>query len=178
MIDHRVSRRYAGALMNLVREQRDLDRVDADFTKIRQMIDRYPEITHLAVNSTISRTEKDDLINKFFGPEMHALLISFLKVLVAKRRFSQIKNIQEEFHRLYEKQKGIQHVEVISAVAMASKTEERLIRVLQKKLNAEIRLEAKIDPSLLGGLIIRFDGNEINESFKGRFLKMRQLLMA
>ena len=178
MIDHRVSRRYAGALFGLVSKTGDLERLHQDFTKIREMVDRHPEITHLALNSTISQAEKGDLMDKLFSPQISGILIHFLKVLIEKRRFGQLVGIQEEFHRLYEKQKGIQHVEVVTAAPLNSKTEERLVKALKNKLKAEIRLQAHVNPSILGGMIIRFSGNEINESFKDRLLKMRQLLLA
>ncbi|MSR77060.1 MAG: ATP synthase F1 subunit delta [Candidatus Omnitrophica bacterium] len=178
MIDHRVSRRYAGALIGLVTQADDLERVDQDFTKVRQMIGQYPEITHLALNSTISRAEKEDFIEKIFGPEVSGIMIHFLKVLIEKHRFAQLIGIQEEFHRLYEKKKGIQQVDVITAAALNPKTEERLIQALQKKFRTEIRLQTHVNPAILGGMILRFGGNEIDASFKDRLLKMRRLLLA
>ena len=178
MIDHRVSRRYAGALLGLLKSSEDLEKTQQGFLKIREMIDHHPEITHLALNSTISLAEKEDLMDKLFAPQISGILIHFLKVLIEKHRFGQLVGIQEEFHRLYEKQKGIQEVEVITASPINSKTEERLTAALKKKLKAEIRLQTRSDSAILGGMIIRFGGNEINASFKDRLSKMRQLLIS
>ena len=54
----------------------------------------------------------------------------------------------------------------------------RLEKVLEKKFRSEIRLTAKTDPDMIGGLILRFGGNEMNASFRSRLDALRQALTA
>lgn len=170
--------RYARALFNLAQERQDLEQIEKDLSKIRELVKQYPEISHLVLNSTISLTEKEDFIEKIFPADISRLVIHFLKVLIKKRRFQEFPLMQEEFHRLYQKKQGVRGVTAITAVPMSPKSEERLLQVLKHKLKSEIRLLTQTDPLLLGGLILRFDGMEIDASYKNRLEQIRQKLMA
>ena len=178
MIDLRAGRRYARALMGLVLRQGQADPVEKDFTAVRTVVDQHPEITRIVLNSTVPHAEKQSLMDKLFGEKIARPLLDFLKVLIEKRRFSQLGNIQEEFHRLYEKQKGIREIKVISPVALAPESRNKIAAVLKQKLRSEIRLVTEVDPKILGGLIVRFDGREMDMSFRARFFEIRQLLTA
>lgn len=177
-MDSKAVRRYARALFNLAELKTQLDLTEKDFLKIRQLVNQYPEISHLVLNSTISQAEKEDFIEKVFPPDLSKLILSFLKVLIKKRRFKELVSIQEEFHRLYEKKKNIQEVQVVTAVSMAPPAREKLIQALKKKLACEIRLMTETDPLILGGMIITFDGMQIDASYKTRLEVLRQKLMA
>ncbi len=183
MIDDKATPRYAQALYNLAQERGELERVDIDFKRIRDLVDRHPEITHLALNSTIAQAEKEDFIEKIFSESMDpvfrpaVLLLQFLKVLVKKRRFQQLADIQEEFHRSVERQQGIREVRAVSATALSAGTRERIKNVLKEKLKSEIRLVTETEPEMNGGLILRFEGSEIDASVRSRLAELRQKLM-
>ena len=180
MRDHKAARRYARALFGLADADPagKLDAADRDFTQVRALTDKHPEITRLVSNSTISLAQKEDLIDQIVPQGISSRLIHFLKVLIRKKRFADLGLIQEEFHRLYEKKKGIREVELVTAVELSPAVREKLNSVLKKRLKSEIRLHPKTDPDLIGGLILRFEGNEINGSLKSRLEELRQLLMA
>lgn len=178
MIERRAVVRYAQALFGLAEKQGVLDRVEQEFLAASQLAEKHPEISHLVRNSTIALAEKEDFIDKLVGSESSPLLVNFLKVLVKKKRFTELGDIREEFHRLYEKKKGLQEVEAVTAVPLAKETEDRLRSALKKRLNAEIRLVLRTDPSLLGGLVLRFDGTEMNASFRARLDELKLNLIS
>ena len=177
MRDYQVSSRYACALMGLAGSLDAIEALDESFTFLIQIVDKHPEISHLLLNSTISKLEKEDFVDKIFPQEMPRLLVSFAKALIRKGRFVHIREIQETFHKLFEKEKGLQQVEAITAIPLSKKSEDRLKSVLKEKLNAEIILTATVDPQIMGGLIIRFDGKEINSSFASHLSELRQKLL-
>ncbi len=177
MIDLRAVRRYSSALFALAKERGELEQLESDFQEVRRLVDTHKEISHLVANSTISLAEKEDFIDKIMPPRLSKLLIHFLKVLIKKKRFQNLADLQEEYHRLFEQDKGIQEVEVLTAVELPPAYELRLRQVLANKLNAEIRLAPKVDPRLIGGLILRFAGKEINASYRSRLEELRQSLV-
>lgn len=184
MIDHNASARYAKALFHLAEERNELERIDTDFKRVRDTVARYPEITHLALNSTISQAEKEDFVEKIFADSTDPvfrpvpLLLQFLKVLVKKRRFRELTDIQQEFHRLVERKQGIREVRAITATPLSAGTRERIKNVLKEKLKADIRLVTETEPELIGGLILRFEGSEIDASVRSRLAELKQKLMA
>ena len=181
MIDHKAGIRYARALFGLAAEGRELDEIEREFIRVRGLVEHHPEITHLVLNSTISAGEKEDFIEKVLsekGRRFSPLLLNFLKVLIKKRRFKELVVVQEEFHRLYERKKGIREVRAITAVPLSRVNEDKLRAVLKKRLQSEIRLVTETDPDILGGLILRFDDGEIDASFRSRLAELKQKLMA
>ncbi|HXV27949.1 MAG TPA: ATP synthase F1 subunit delta [bacterium] len=177
-MDTKAVARYARALFNLAEAGKELDRVEKDLLRIRQLVNQYPEISHLVLNSTISQAEKEDFIEKVFPTDLSKLVLDFLKVLIKKRRFKDLAWMQEQFHRLYEKAKGLQEVRVTTAIAITKPVQDRLIQSLAKKLGCEIRLLTETDPDILGGMIVAFDGTQIDASYKTRLDELRQKLMA
>lgn len=178
MGDSLAAPRYARALLFLAEERGELEQTDRYFAEVRKVVERHPEISHLVLNSTISFEEKEDFIEKVLPAAATKLVLHFVKVLIRKRHFRDVAEIQEKFHQLYEAKQGIQEVIVISAVPLPDGTVQKLKAILKKKLAAEIRLEKQTDPKILGGLILRFNGTELNGSFLGRLEKMRQQLLA
>lgn len=176
MKDTQAPIRYARALLELALEGGQLSELDADFRKLTGLLDRHPEISHLVQNSTLSAGEKEDFLDKVFGGEISQSLIHGLKVIIRKNRFNQIREIQEAFHRLAEKEQGICEVRVITARPLQAAPATKLRLALQQKLKAEVRLLQETDPSLIGGMVLRFDGTEINTSFKNRLSELRQKL--
>ena len=177
IVDHKANLRYARALFGLAKERNEIQKIEKDFTQLAALLKKHPEITRLVINSTISQTEKEDFLDKILPPEFSKTLVQFAKVLVHKRRFAQIAFIQEAFHRFYEEKQGIQEVRVLTPIPLSSLAEEKLIRALKKKLNSDVYLIPETDPGLVGGMILRFGGMEIDASYKNRLLELRQKLM-
>jgi len=178
MMDQRAAGRYARALLGLALERSELDSLDAALLQLRELVDKNPAIMHVILNSTIQENEKDAFLNKILIGNDSKLLGNFLKLLIKKRRFQDFAAIQERFHKLVEKEKGLLEVTAISAVPLSAGSEEKLIAMLTRKLKATIRLSRKVDKRLIGGIIIRFEGREIDASFKSALTELRQRLVA
>ena len=73
----------------------------------------------------------------------------------------------------YKKACGTQHVTAVTAVAMTADEKQKLETVLRKKRKKEIELENEVDPSILGGIILRFSDSQTDASLKGRLEKAK-----
>lgn len=177
MKDRRAIERYAAALFQSAEEKKELEVLDHHLLRTRELVQRHPEISNLLSNSTIALSEKEDFIDKIVPAGISRTLVHFLKVLVKKRRFHELPDIQEEHHRLFEKKKGIREVEAISAVPLSTRLEKKISEILAKKFNSEIRLISKTKPNLIGGFILRFLDRELDASIRGRLEEMRQRLL-
>lgn len=178
MMDLRAVHRYARAIFDLAEKANLLDKMDDQLIAICRLVQTHPEINHLVSNSTIANSEKEDFIAKVVPADTLPLLVNFLKVLIKKRRFWELSAIQTEFHRSYERKRRIEEVVVITAVPLSSENTAKLEKVLEAKLKSDIQLIAKTDPKMIGGLILRFGGHEINASFRARLENLHQLLTA
>jgi F-type H+-transporting ATPase subunit delta len=177
VIDQTVVSRYARALFALAEEQNATAEADKGLETVQKLTEQHPSVLRLISNPTISVIEKKDFIEKFFAGSAPKIVVHFLNVLLEKKRISELAPVQLEFRRLFEAKKGIKEVTALSAVEISPANLEKLKTVLAKKLSSEIRIKTEVDPDLIGGLIVRFDGKEVNASFRARLDEVRQRLI-
>lgn len=178
MRDSRIGTRYAQALFRLSEESAQWERLEKELREATELVARYPEISHLLSNTTVSREEKEGFLEKVLPEKFSSLLVHFLKVLIKKRRFRDLAIIQEKFHRLYEEKKGLQRVRVETPFALEEPLKEKLRRALEKKFRKSVHLEAAVNPELIGGMVLDFDGTQIDGSFRTALHELEQKLLA
>ncbi len=170
--------RYTRALFELAEKEDHLAEIDAGLHALAKILETQPKVLLLMANPTLTESEKCALALKLLGNTPSRLLERFLHVLIDKKRFAILPEVQKIFHSRFEKKQGVQEVEMLSAVPFSSETREKFKAALTKKLRTEIRLIPKTDRDLLGGFILRFDGKEIDCSFKNRLYEIQQKLFS
>ena len=170
--------RYARALFQIAQDKKVLADMDRELETLCTVIKKHPAILRLVLNSALSNEEKEGFLSRVLGHSASPLLINFLKVLIKKNRFSELESIQLEFRRFSEQKQNIREVKVISAVPLSSENKNRLQSRLEKQMNAQIRLSPVLDPDILGGLILRFDNQQIDGSYRSRLAMLRQQLLS
>lgn len=176
MIDYRAAHRYARALLGYAEEKGTLEKTDADLNSVSVLLAAEPKIAHLALNPTLSQTEKEEFMEKIIPSGISKEVLRFVKLLVKKGRFRELAYIQRHFRLLFERKKGIQEVHALSAKPLSPELEAKLVKLLKSKLRSEIRLVTETDPELIGGLILRYDGMEVDTSYRSRLMLLKQKL--
>ena len=178
MSDVTAAGRYTRALFELAEKENSLSEMDAGLQAIAEALKTYPKVLLLMPNPTLTDTAKYALVQKLFSIERAYLLERFLRVLIDKKRFALLPEIQKDFHARFEKKQGLLEVEMVSAVPLSSKFTEKLKVFLKNKFRSEIRLLPGTDKRLLGGFVLRFDGKEIDCSFKNRLYEIQQKILS
>jgi F-type H+-transporting ATPase subunit delta len=178
MSDAIAAGRYTRALFELAEKGGCLAEIDAGLLALTKVLETEPKILLLVANPTLTRDQKVELALRTLTDGRTGLLERFLRMLIDKKRFALLPEIQNLFHESFEKKQGVQEVEMISAVSFSSEFLKKITAVLATKLSAKIRLIPGIDRGLLGGFVLRFAGKEINCSFKNRLYEIRQKLLS
>lgn len=173
-----VAVRYAAALFEIAEGKDCLDETLAEITAFTQAIKQNPVVRQLVLNSAIGAQEKESFLEKILGGKSSELLIHFLKVLLNRKRFSDLSDIQVEFQRMCEKKQGLKEVSVVSAVPLSDSFKDRLTAHLGKTLGTKIRMLSEVNPKILGGIILRFGHHQYNASYRHRLETIRQRLLA
>jgi len=173
-----VAARYAMALFETAEKSASVETVGQELAVFSQSVSKNPVVLKLVHNSAVSAAEKEKFLEKILGGKSSALLLQFLKVLLRKKRLSQLETIQLEFQRLCEQKQGIKEVSVISAVPLSESFKGRLCAHLGKALGAKIHMLTEVRPKILGGIILRFGHHQYNASFRHRLETIRQRLLA
>jgi F-type H+-transporting ATPase subunit delta len=110
------------------------------------------------------------------GDELQSGGVNFIRVLAANKRLSLLPEISRMFDQYKANQEKSIDVEVLSAFEQEHSTEKNLAEVLSKKLEREVRVDSKLDQSLLGGVLIRAGDLVIDGSVRGRLNKLAEAM--
>lgn len=144
---------YATALYEAAVEGGALERVAAEVLAIRELLHKAPEVERFLISPTIDFANKRKAIEAGFS-EFSKITTNFLLVLVDKGRAGVFDAIVHEFIDTMNRKEGIAEVQVHSARELADAEKARLIDVLAKKLSKKIKLDERVKPELLGGLVL------------------------
>lgn len=156
---------YADALFSLTEELRETEAVLGDVRTVLSVIDSSPEYLKLLDSPALSREERLGLIDRSFGT-LNKSLVNMAKLLSEKRMSHSLTKVLESYVRTYELSRGIEHVEVISAVPLTPSQCARLKAKLEGITKKQIIISNTHDPSLLGGMKLRYMGIQLDGSVK------------
>ncbi len=124
------------------------------------------EAYKILVLPTIGKKLKFQLLDELKKTELDYELINFFKILVKRDDFELVKEIFKEYKKLFIKGENIQEITAIIPKKLSSKNEEMLISKLEKKLNKKVEISFKEDPTIIGGIKLKWDNNEIDNTIK------------
>jgi F-type H+-transporting ATPase subunit delta len=130
------------------------------------------EFTALFCSSVGNRGDKLTLIERIVAPYGTELFTNFLRVLAKKDRLDLLPLILRESRLCHEIKQGKRRVQVASAEEMSNEQIERVRQQLSNKLPFDPIIESSVDPSLVGGIVIRVGDTVYDSSVKAR---MKQL---
>jgi len=169
-----IAGRYATAIFDLATEMKSVDAVAADFAALKRMIAGSADLARLVRAPIFGRDEQKKGMAAILS-QMNAnpLTTRFIFLLAAKRRLFILANIIAAFEGMVARQKGEMRAEVTSARALKDSEIEELKRVLKDKLKRDPRIETHVDPTLLGGLIVKVGSTMIDSSLRTKLNGMR-----
>lgn len=103
---------------------------------------------------------------------------NFIKNLAANKRLALLPHIAANFEQLKAAQEKSIDVEVVSAFTLSADLQEKLASALSKKLSRDVRVQASVDKSLIGGAVIRAGDTIIDGSLRGRLAKLAEAMNA
>jgi len=166
MIAQEIARRYARALFMSTQEKGLLDTVFEQLGDLGEHLDRDPSLLDFLNDPRVPEDDKRALVRDVFSGRTEKIIVEFLIVLIDKTRIGFLPIIIDEFIRLVEAEKGIGRVTVISSVPLNQAEKPTLIEKLAAKTGLKIELEEKIDPTILGGMIVILHNEIIDGSVR------------
>ena len=172
-----LSGRYASALFDLASEAGTVSAVEADLDKLGDALGESAELRALIKNPEISR-EQIGKVMTGLGDYLALtdLTRNFLGVLAHNRRIADLSAMIRAFHAIAAAQRGEVTAEVASAYAL---TDEQLA-ALEQKLRARegrtVKLKTRVDPDLLGGLVVTVGSKRIDGSIRTRLNSLAQAM--
>ena len=158
---------YGRALFLLTEEVGTTERVREDVTVLRSAVKENPDVIKLLDTPAVSKEERLAVIDKIMaGLDGH--LTNLVKMLAEKREAHSLVKVLDAYLAVYDEARGIERVEVISAVALSPEQSERLRGRLERKTGKTIIIVNTVDRSVLGGIKLRYMGIQLDGTLKTR----------
>ncbi len=169
-------RMYARALFAAAQEQGRLAPVREELADFAEAVREVPELRALLVNPELdSRMKADALRDLLAGAD--ELVRNFLLLIAEKGRVAQLEEMTREFEGLVAAEEGRLEVELTTAVELSDEEAEQLVGQIEKASGRTVVASRKVDPGLIGGLILQAGSRRVDASVRGRFQRLRHELV-
>lgn len=161
--------RYATALFALASENKTVAAVEASLGKITAALTESPDLQALTTNPVLSRdAAKSAVAAVAKSLKLDVLTSNALGVMAHNRRLSETVAMARAFLSLAANDRGEVSAQVVSARALTASQNKALAASLKKRVGSDVVINAKVDPDILGGLVITIGSQMIDSSIKTR----------
>lgn len=169
-----VGRRYATALYDIAKAQNKI----ADFAKdcdfVSTTLKASKELLNAVKSPVINQEKKVALLKAVFSGKVSKQIEDALALLVQKGRAPIIPDVMKEFQAILDEQSGVVIARVESAIALDESEKQAIAQKLEAISGKKIRIENKVNPSLIGGLTARIGDTVIDGSVKHKLERLKE----
>lgn len=167
--------RYAKALLDLAIEGNQVDSVLNDMRYLSVVSNDSREFQLLIQSPVVNSEKKIAIFNEIFG-QFQQLTRMFIELVTKKRREVLLSEIASSFEVQVNKYKGITPLTIISAVPLSEAVKNKIVAKVQGSVSGTLEITEKIDPTLIGGFIVRMDDKQIDASVSSQLDNLKQRL--
>ena len=172
-----VAGRYASALFELAQEQNRLDEVDRDLGTFQALLDQSSDLKRLVHSPAFAAEEQQRALGAVMDwASIGATTGNFLKVVARNRRLFAAEDMIKSFRSQLALHRGEVDGEVRSAIALSDEQLSALKARLKSTFGKDVRLDAKVDPSLLGGLVVKIGSRMFDSSLRTKLSNLKVVL--
>ena len=172
-----VSGRYATALFELARDERSVDAVKADLDKFEAMLAESDDLKRLVRSPVFSADVQSKALAAVLDQaDISGISANFLKVLTANRRLFAVADVIRAFRALVAKFRGEATADVTVAEPLSDKNLDALKSALKTISGKDVTLNVKVDPSIIGGLIVKLGSRMVDSSLRTKLHALKHAM--
>ena len=172
-----VSGRYATALFELARDQRAIDTVLVDLDNFMDLLDDSADLRRLVRSPVFSADMQVKALSVVLDRAgITGISANFLKVLTANRRLFAVADAIRAYRALVAKFKGEASADVTVAEPLSDKNLDALKTALQSVTGKDVALHVKVDPSIIGGLVLKLGSRMVDSSLRTKLNSIKNAM--
>lgn len=170
-----IAKKYAQALLELGHEQNILDILYEELKAVTGILSQEKDLQRILYHPQISSEQKKEIWQKLLQGKSHQLTLNFLLLLAERKRDEFLLEIFQEFESAIREERKISLAEVTTAVELDDDQKGKLLEKLVKMTGKEkIELETKVDPRIIGGIIVKVGNVLIDDSIVKHLTSLRK----
>ena len=172
LVSSEISEPYAQALMSLAQQNDLADQFGDTFRDLDALLSESQEFKDFVLNPVIKNEDKKAVLKQVMG-DANPYLTNFMMLLIDKRRIIFLESIVEQYLSLLRKRNQIVLAEVTSAKELNDEQKGNIVERVKGIVEArDVELKTKVDPSLIGGVIIKVGSKVIDASLRGQLRRI------
>ena len=164
---------YARALFEVATERDLLDQIHEELGQFADAVAQNRNLAQFFFSPYFSSEEKKDALKRVIEGADPAFM-NFLEALVERHRMPVIFRIRTRFHQLWEEERKLLPVEVTSAVALDDAIVQSIGKRVGEQTGLKVELSSRVDPEILGGLVLRVGNFILDASIVHRLEQLRK----
>ena len=163
-----LAREYGDGLYALTEEEHISDEVLSQLQVLSRCFREQPDFLRLLSNMSLSKAERIAILDNALRGQVHPYLLNFLKILVERSALGEYDGCLAAFRAQYNLDHGIVEATVTTAVALDDGQRERMMEKLSRMTGHKVVLSEKIDPNVIGGVLLEMNGQRYDNTLKTR----------
>ena len=164
---------YARSLFEVAQEQSKLDKVREELGEFADALNDSRELQVFLFSPYFSTNEKSEGLDKAISGADDTTL-NFLRLLLEKHRMPVLFRVRAEFEQLCEEENKLLPVIVTSAVELPDATVKQIGDRIAEQTDRKVDLQSKVDPDILGGIVVRVGNSVLDASIRNRLENFRK----
>ncbi len=161
--------RYAKALFALAQDAGIVDVVESELASLKAILLAHPELAEVLASPVVSAADKAAIITQITKKAgLGALTHSFVGAAAEARRAGELAHMADRFAALSAAARGTLQAQAVTAQPMSAKQQKQLAAALKKALGQDVEISSRVDPALLGGLIVQVGSRMFDSSLKSK----------
>lgn len=172
-----VEKRYAEALIRVGLKLNTLDIFQKELIGINEVINANQELKKFLNNPGFSSKDKKTVLEKLFKKDLNPNVYNFLKLLIDKGRIKNISDIISQYIALADEIRKCLNIEVITPEEVTKEQLSKIGDKFKKQYGSmDVKIKHRIDPKIIGGVIVKIGDKMIDGSIKGKLDGMLSVL--
>jgi len=178
MVKGSLPRRYARALLELAKQEKQIEAFGEALKQLQTEVQKMPQILEVLANDSFESSQRLAVIEKIAQKAgYHPLFRNFLLLLVKKDRISLLPEISREYGKLTDEILGIVRMSVASPVEPSADIRRRIEKIFGEHLQKKIITKSEIRPEIIGGLILKINHIIYDGSVRRELERMKEGLL-
>ena len=167
---------YGQSLYELAKDEGLSKEIGEQLAVLQKSFGQEPDFVRLLASPNLPKAERCQILDTSFRGAVHPYVLNFLKILTEKGYIRHFSDCCSAYADLYNEDNGILKVTAVTAVALSPAQTEKLTGKLRRITGKTIALHNRIDPAVLGGVRLDYDGQRLDDTVSHRLDAVRDLL--
>ena len=167
---------YGESLYELAKEENVTALIGEQLAVLQQSFEQEPDFIKLLGSPNLTKSERCQILDNSFRDKVHLYVLNFLKILTEKGYMRFFSDCCDAYTKHFDLDNGILRVDAVSAVELSTDQKDKLKAKLSRITGKDIALRTRIDPRVLGGIRLDYDGQRLDDTVSHRLDAIRNVL--